>query len=668
MFGRCRPDSRLIGDNNKILALISRTRHAALLIGLCCGVVLLNSTVVEAQGSPTPVMTARQDQSARQQNPTLERRLKDLRASGRNNASPVAPDILRDRAISLAADFLAQRDVSKAGLTMVEASTFATRAGDPQRGIALASDALTRCRSAKDLACEGRALVTRGIALRRLGDHEAALDDYRLAAEVFERIGDSAAASRVLLNAANAQSDIGDTDGAIATYRRIQVDQADIPLRYIATLNEAILLLDRGRHREALPVAERAVAMRREGGKFVFLNDPTCSAVNTLGRIKAHLGDASGLSGLGECVRKAQQASNTPEIYMTAGSMADALLALERPREALPFINLALASKAGNPPQDSARLYHLAALIYAANGQRDVALEMADKAYQVARQTNESMRSNVIASALARTSLAERDALLEVTRARAALERTRSARRIEQFRWIIGTIAGLAIISVLGLIVLFRARQNRARAEGAIAERTRMARDLHDTLLQSFSGLAMELRAAAISAPSTGGTQTATRLADLANKASTSLAEARDAVWRFRLPMSGGLLPTIEAWIESQRLNTSVELSVSTSGPLPDLGDERSEHLLRVVQEAVGNALRHGQPSRIDVRFRPESGGIRLEIRDDGRGFVPDGEYAGTGNHWGLLGMRERIARVGGTFTVESAPDAGTTVAALIPA
>jgi signal transduction histidine kinase len=90
------------------------------------------------------------------------------------------------------------------------------------------------------------------------------------------------------------------------------------------------------------------------------------------------------------------------------------------------------------------------------------------------------------------------------------------------------------------------------------------------------------------------------------------------------------------------------------------------EHaVLRVVQEAVGNAVRHGQPERIELRVAENGGQVMVVVRDDGRGFDPQ-RVAGR-HGMGLELMRERVGELGGTFEVASAPEQGTTVRVLLP-
>ena len=92
------------------------------------------------------------------------------------------------------------------------------------------------------------------------------------------------------------------------------------------------------------------------------------------------------------------------------------------------------------------------------------------------------------------------------------------------------------------------------------------------------------------------------------------------------------------------------------------------EQLLRIGQEAVNNALRHASPRHVQVTldYRPDA--IALRVADDGRGFVPSAHTdVSSGEHWGLVTMKERTARIGGQFDIRSSPGSGTTVEATAP-
>jgi signal transduction histidine kinase len=97
------------------------------------------------------------------------------------------------------------------------------------------------------------------------------------------------------------------------------------------------------------------------------------------------------------------------------------------------------------------------------------------------------------------------------------------------------------------------------------------------------------------------------------------------------------------------------------------VGHEVEEVALRVVQEAIANSVKHAAARAVRVRLEFESRGLRLTVGDDGRGFTVDPDTHSYGGHWGLLGMRERAGRIGGTLSVRSAPGEGTEIVLAAP-
>ena len=101
------------------------------------------------------------------------------------------------------------------------------------------------------------------------------------------------------------------------------------------------------------------------------------------------------------------------------------------------------------------------------------------------------------------------------------------------------------------------------------------------------------------------------------------------------------------------------------AGPLRPLPIEVETNLLRIGQEAINNAVKHAEANRIDVALNFDTRSVRLSIRDDGRGFDADRQVAD--GHFGLIGMRERAAQIGGVLTIQSALERGTQIAIDVP-
>jgi signal transduction histidine kinase len=196
---------------------------------------------------------------------------------------------------------------------------------------------------------------------------------------------------------------------------------------------------------------------------------------------------------------------------------------------------------------------------------------------------------------------------------------------------------------------------------GRLAERQRLAADIHDTLAQGFTSVLMLIQAAQADlngSQSTHGLARAGRHLDLAARAAReNLAEARALVADLApAQLDGSTLPDA-----LRRL--SQEASFSLSGTARTLPMAAEVVLLRVCQEALANVRKHAGPARAAVRldYAPET--VRLEVSDDGTGFDPDRVSGG----YGLRGMRTRVTEAGGTLTVRSSPGTGTSVSATVP-
>jgi signal transduction histidine kinase len=196
---------------------------------------------------------------------------------------------------------------------------------------------------------------------------------------------------------------------------------------------------------------------------------------------------------------------------------------------------------------------------------------------------------------------------------------------------------------------------------GRMAERQRLATDIHDTLAQGFTSILMLIQAA--QADLDGSHPRAGRHLDLAARtARENLAEARVLVEDLApAQLDGGTLP--DALRRLSRV-PGVDASFGLSGAPRPLPMATEVVLLRVCQEALANVRKHADARSAAVRLDYDPDAIRLEVSDDGAGFDP----ARVNGGYGLRGMRTRVAEAGGTLTVRSAPGAGTHVSAMVPA
>lgn len=206
------------------------------------------------------------------------------------------------------------------------------------------------------------------------------------------------------------------------------------------------------------------------------------------------------------------------------------------------------------------------------------------------------------------------------------------------------------------------------RQAGALDERARLSRDIHDTLAQGFSSIILLARAA--SQPGADATRLHAALGAIDQQASESLTEAR-AVIADLTPetLSGSDLPAaLERLVTSVSRLSGIRATFEMDGPARPLPRTHEVALLRLAQGALANVTTHSGATRAVVSLSVDDDGVRLDVVDDGVGFDPaDMREREDGTGYGLRSMRERMALLGGQLTVESARGAGTAIAAHLP-
>ncbi len=211
--------------------------------------------------------------------------------------------------------------------------------------------------------------------------------------------------------------------------------------------------------------------------------------------------------------------------------------------------------------------------------------------------------------------------------------------------------------------------------QGVMAERERMAREIHDTLAQGFTSIVMLSQAAqaglvkALSQNGSGGSPSTRRelgrLADIEAVARENLAEARALVAAFSpVDLDGSTLAdAVRRLTDRFAERTGARVEVEVSGSLTGVSRDQEVVLLRAVQEALANVHRHARARSVLVRLIADEDEARVEVADDGVGFAtsePEG--------YGLSGMRARVGDVGGQVEVDSAVGRGTRVVVQVPA
>ena len=201
-----------------------------------------------------------------------------------------------------------------------------------------------------------------------------------------------------------------------------------------------------------------------------------------------------------------------------------------------------------------------------------------------------------------------------------------------------------------------RRRAGSAALRAQEEERARVARDLHDEVNQSLTGLLLRLEAAREAAPPELEAELAETKA-LANQAMRELLSLARQLRPTALD-DLGLAAAVAGQVEQVSRSGAISAELVEEGDFSDLDDDVQLVVYRVAQEALSNAARHSEAGRIEVGLRRAGDGVELDVADDGRGFAFDESERGLG----IAGMRERALLLGGELTIESRPGRGTTV------
>jgi signal transduction histidine kinase len=221
----------------------------------------------------------------------------------------------------------------------------------------------------------------------------------------------------------------------------------------------------------------------------------------------------------------------------------------------------------------------------------------------------------------------------------------------------------LAVLIAAAVWLAYQLRMQRLREhfQLILTERNRIARELHDTLIQGLSGITMEMQALAarLKAPHERAT-----LAEIIEDAGTCLRETRRSVAGLRSGASG-LASAIEQAArhitEAKDIRLKLKLENKATGLAPDI----EYNLVRIAQEAVTNSVKHSGARNVEVilGFTPKA--LHLSVKDDGAGFA---DKNGKSGHYGLIGMKERASHIGADLDLASAPGRGTTISVVLPA
>jgi len=227
----------------------------------------------------------------------------------------------------------------------------------------------------------------------------------------------------------------------------------------------------------------------------------------------------------------------------------------------------------------------------------------------------------------------------------------------------------VALLAVVGIVATtWRLHLIRVRRQfsSVLGERLRLSREIHDTLLQSLVGVALQCDALADDIEKEGPARVQFRR--LRREVEEHIRDARQVIWNLRSPLKdqNDLVAALQRVGDQAVAGTRTTFDLRVSGDPKPCTDDVREQLLRIGQEAILNAVRHAHATQITMHIEYAEDTIVLRVIDDGRGFMYDEVALEGGRHYGLLSMRERAETSGGRFRIVSRVGAGTTVEAVV--
>jgi two-component system nitrate/nitrite sensor histidine kinase NarX len=238
--------------------------------------------------------------------------------------------------------------------------------------------------------------------------------------------------------------------------------------------------------------------------------------------------------------------------------------------------------------------------------------------------------------------------------------RTTGVPFVDRDRELLGALADMAAIAV-GTARLREAEQQYT----IVAERERIARELHDSIAQVLGVIHLRLRSLEPEVQDVPGNGVATEIGDLAEIADEAYKDVREAILGLResVTSADGLEGALGEYLRKYSRQTGIKATLHCNGSARRALTPRSEiQLLRVVQEALTNVRKHAGARVATVSLNAEDGVVILEVRDDGSGFDPERLGEALDHGFGLASMRERVEQIGGTLAVHTAPGEGTRV------
>ena len=236
-----------------------------------------------------------------------------------------------------------------------------------------------------------------------------------------------------------------------------------------------------------------------------------------------------------------------------------------------------------------------------------------------------------------------------------------------QTRWFAVVMTAMAGLMVAGVWRL-RVRSVRRQFALVLAERIRMSRAIHDTLLQGLAGLALQVDDLSHTLEHADRQSARGRVVKMRRMVEEYIREARQSIWDLRSPrLAQSDLPNALKQAGERAIGERpVTLDFTVTGTPHRCAPVVEEQLLLIGQEAVNNAVQHGRATRVGMEIAYDDNHTRLRVSDDGCGFDP-ASLAEANGHYGLISMRERAEQVKGRVRIDSAPGRGTLVEAVVP-
>jgi len=233
-------------------------------------------------------------------------------------------------------------------------------------------------------------------------------------------------------------------------------------------------------------------------------------------------------------------------------------------------------------------------------------------------------------------------------------------------RWWFVLLLVLGLAGLAALLYRLRVRRLQRSFDAVLAERNRMAREIHDTLAQDFVGVALQLDLVGRLLAKDKVPEAATQLQATRSYVKTGLEEARQSIWNLRADVARGSLPSRITSLVKASSDEIPTVKAKIGGAYRVLPPQIEDEVVRIIGEAVSNATHHAKPSLIVVDVNYAQDKLVVRVEDDGCGFyVPDG--LDKPGHYGLRGMQERAAGLGTQLNLTSIPGEGTKLELRVP-